>query len=60
MVELWGLLLIMPQGGVGSQGLVASGCAFGWVVGWFKFELQASIVTVNQLSGTIIGLLCIV
>ena len=48
----------MPQGGVESQGLVAGVCAFGWVLGWFRFGLQASIVTVNQLSVKIIGLLC--
>ena len=57
MVELWGLSFTMPQGGVDSQGLVAGVGALGWVLGWFKLGLQASIATVNQLSVGIIGLL---
>ena len=57
LVELWGLFFIMPQGGVDSQGLVAGVGALRWVLGWFKFGLQASIATVNQLSVGIIGLL---
>ena len=57
LVELWGLFFIMPQGGVDSQGLVAGVGALGWVLGWFRLGLQASIATVNQLSVGIIGLL---
>ena len=58
--KLWGLLSIMPLGGVGSQSLVVDGWTFGCMVGWLRFELRASIATVNQLSVTVIGLLCIV
>ena len=58
--KLWGLLFIMPLGGVGSHSLVVDGWTFGCKVGWFWFGLRASIVTVNQLSVTVIGLLCIV